>query len=160
MSSEQKLTKKQKKALAFRERKGKSKASPEDAIDQDEDAGDIPVDENQDRAEMEVAQMEVEKVSGKSKKQLQQEPKSKKKASGEEEGAAKKRKRDATDDQEPPPQKKKKKAAKTSGEDGEDAEASESAAKPKAPQRYILFIGEHTRSLRNSVLTLFRFQAI
>lgn len=160
MSSQQKLTKKQKKALVFRERKGKSKASPEDAIDQDEDGGDVPVDENQDRAEMEVTQMEVEKDAGKGKKAVQQDPKSKKTSAGEEEGTAKKRKRDAGDDQEPL-QKKKKKAAKAPAVDGEDADVSEAVAKPKAPQRYILFIGEMPRlSYLRFRVNMYSFQAI
>lgn len=48
MSGQQKLTKKQKKALAFRDRKGKGKPQSFDDLD------DVPVDENQDRAEVEL----------------------------------------------------------------------------------------------------------
>ncbi|KAI0756756.1 hypothetical protein C8Q80DRAFT_1264775 [Daedaleopsis nitida] len=51
MSSAAKLTKKQKKALAFRERKGKSKSSAQTFDEMDND---VPVDENQDLAEAEL----------------------------------------------------------------------------------------------------------
>ena len=53
MSSDAKLTKKQKKALAFRERKGKSKATATSsslADDAEDDAHAVPVMEDQDRA--------------------------------------------------------------------------------------------------------------
>ncbi|KAI9060551.1 hypothetical protein FKP32DRAFT_1655868 [Trametes sanguinea] len=147
MSAAQKLTKKQKKALAFRERKGgkgKGKAKSFDELDND-----VPVEENQDLAEAEVdaAAGAVEAQTGR--------------APGAEEGGAqdegaveraagkgKKRKREEGDGQDGEGAKEKKGKKKRKGADGEGVDAGDdgegegkSGSKKDVKRRYILFVG-------------------
>ena len=171
MSSAPKLTKKQKKALAFRERgKGKGKAKSFDELDND-----IPVEEDQDRADAallladEVSGLETQAGLPKDTKTKDAKAESKSAAEdGKGQGKGKKRKREdgnvemveggeevvgAT----PKVQaKKKRKAAdgtamNTSEEGTEDA--TEKEAK-KGKQKFILFVGTSPRCLP---LILFSF---
>lgn len=152
MSSAPKLTKKQKKALAFRERKGKGKVKSFDELDND-----IPVEENQDLAEAEGDE-EAPSV------EAQARPAASTKKGGAE-GAdtvgsahkGKKRKRELEDtgdtkdkdvgveEGDTAKQKAKKKRKGVDGS-GVEVETDESAEKGKGnskngKQRYILFIG-------------------
>ncbi|TFK56572.1 hypothetical protein OE88DRAFT_1730049 [Heliocybe sulcata] len=144
--SSQKLTKKQKKAIAFRERKGKGKA-------RDDGGNDIPVQEDQGLASIQVADVEHAddgaqreeggaaadgrggEVVGKSRKRKR-----------EEEAAGKGKEKDGKGEKEEgraKPEKKRKKAAKDEDEadaEGEvDLDGQKSVKKDK--QRYILFVG-------------------
>ncbi|KAI0673386.1 hypothetical protein C8Q78DRAFT_968332 [Trametes maxima] len=146
MSTPQKLTKKQKKALAFRERKGKGKAKSFDELDND-----VPVDENQDLAELEVGEenstMEVptgraadaQKGGAQDADVVVEGHKGKKRkredgAGSRDDGDVKKEQKSA----------KKQKAADGTGRDTGDAAAEEAKADgegKKIKQRYILFVG-------------------
>lgn len=143
MSSAPKLTKKQKKALAFRERKGKGKAKTFDDLDND-----IPVEENQDLAEAEDFDPSppLERPEGRPPSAQEGEGETSRNAKG------KKRKRDEKTDEageevagggdgaKPSQGKKKRKVV-----DGQGIEAGKSAETNSAEsskQRYILFVGE------------------
>ncbi|KAI0778433.1 hypothetical protein BD413DRAFT_465306 [Trametes elegans] len=143
MSAAQKLTKKQKKALAFRERKGKGKAKSFDELDND-----VPVEENQDLAEAEVdaAPGAVEAPQGRA---------ADAKAGGAQDADAlgsghkpKKRKREEGPGETGEGAKEQKSKKKRKGEDGAGVVAGDAAegevkegGKQKVKQRYILFVG-------------------
>ncbi|KAI0801021.1 hypothetical protein C8Q74DRAFT_1364672 [Fomes fomentarius] len=153
MSSAPKLTKKQKKALAFRERKGKGKAKGFDELDND-----VPIEENQDLAEAELDE-EAPPV------EAQARPATSTKKGGAESadtvGSAhkgKKRKREVEDTGDESKDKdvgveegdtgkqKAKKKRKGVDSSGVEVETDESAEKGKGnskngKQRYILFVG-------------------
>jgi nucleolar protein 6 len=122
----QKLTKKQKKALAFRERKGKSKHILKD----DDEGGDVPIDENQDLAEMESIQMEGQEEVGQDNTLNSVGKKQTKTGVQSTSENKKKRKRDDDDNEETQKSVKKKK------------KASDEESTKGTPQRFILFIGE------------------
>lgn len=145
------MTKKQKKAHAFRDRKGKGKPQSFDDLD------DVPVDENQDRAEVELAPagrkadakkgaaQDAEALGdgdrGKGKKRKREE-KPDGDAEAKEDGAGEKK------------TKKKRKGADGAGVAAGDAVkegAKEDTKKAQAKQRFILFVGEfqagHTGAL-------------
>lgn len=147
MSAAPKLTKKQKKGLAFRERKtGKGKG--ENGLAHSED-NDVPVLEDQDAFDAEGPSMAVEAVVEKKAKKLPSAGKEKEKSSGkrkaEEEGGEKSKKRkldstvdaDNTGSQEKPSNAKRKIHVDNGAEAGEKKVAKASAAK----QRFILFVG-------------------
>lgn len=160
MSGQQKLTKKQKKALAFRDRKGKGKPQSFDDLD------DVPVDENQDCAEVELDAEadDVEAPAGRkagAKKGAAQDAE----ALGDgDRGKGKKRKREEKPEGDEEAKedgagekntKKKRKGADGAGVAagdavGEDAKKADSK-KPQGKQRFILFVGEcqagHTGAL-------------
>lgn len=146
-SADRKLTKKQRKTLAFRERKG-NKAGEEKDVDQEgeNEAGDIPILEIQDEIDPEVVSVDAAKTV------------SKDKVTGPADAAKvakKKRKREAGDEinenggegGSPVKAKKSKKSKKDVGEvaegegEGEGDEASKGSSKTK--QRFILFVGEY-----------------
>ncbi|THG97722.1 hypothetical protein EW026_g4325 [Hermanssonia centrifuga] len=138
MSSTPKVTKKQKKALAFRERKGKGKATTNE-LDGDND---VPVMENQDlaEAEMEDSVLEGQKGAKKAKeshKEVVEEGKKRKRDNeegGQETKAKKKQKGKSGDVVELS-------ASKAEGE-GEPSEEKEPKAKTKVKQqKFILFVG-------------------
>ncbi|KAG6866062.1 hypothetical protein C0991_009159 [Blastosporella zonata] len=162
MSAPAKLTKKQKKGIAFRERKtGKGS---KDGVHRSED-NDVPVMEDQDAAILEGPSVEVVKVvEGKKSKSAANVPggdnkaKGKRKADAETEdtdaGKPKKRKRGDTDEvddagpaEEKPPTKRKKPVA-GAGEPGQDKKVA-TKAKNDGKQRFILFVGnlKYTTSL-------------
>jgi nucleolar protein 6 len=143
MSAQQKLTKKQKKSLAFRERKGKPKALP------DEEDRDVPIDENQDlRAEMDDFEMEVDKDGDRGKAQIHMADETERggpvKDSAERGPGARKRKREQAEDlDEVEKHPRKKKADKITTELVEkDGSIGTSSLTKKTLQRFILFIGE------------------
>ncbi|KAG6911596.1 hypothetical protein DXG01_011899 [Tephrocybe rancida] len=161
MSTPAKLTKKQKKGIAFRERKT-GKGRSKDGAHHSED-NDLPVMEDQDAPLLEGASVEVEAVvAGKKPKPAPKVPggdnqaKGKRKADAEDTDAGKPKKRkreDAVDvsDAEPTddkPTAKRKKPVAGAGEPSQDKKV---AAKPKADgkQRFILFVGnlKYTTSL-------------
>ncbi|KIP12542.1 hypothetical protein PHLGIDRAFT_124066 [Phlebiopsis gigantea 11061_1 CR5-6] len=135
MSAPAKLTKKQKKALAFRDRKGKDKAKATD----DQEENDVPVMEDQDAAAAEVedsamGHAQTDKHQDRSPAQVVE---------------GKKRKRDAGEAAEhgggkgkPKKRKKDSEQAETvvSGNGDAGQEVSKTKAKSK-PQRFILFVG-------------------
>ncbi|KAI0830562.1 hypothetical protein BC628DRAFT_1354570 [Trametes gibbosa] len=141
--SAQKLTKKQKKAVAFRERKGKSKPKGFDDLDND-----VPVEENQDRAEAEVDEDAgaVQAPAGR--------PADAKKGGAQdahllgEGGKGKKRKReqgpvdgDGEGAKETKSKKKRKGADGAGVAGGEEAEYEAKEDGNKVKQRFILFVG-------------------
>lgn len=155
MSGQQKLTKKQKKALAFRDRKGKGKPQSFDDLD------DVPVDENQDRAEVELgAEADaVEAPAGRA-------PGAKKGAAQDAEalgdgdrGKGKKRKREEKPEGDEEAKedgagekktKKKRKGADGAGvaagdavEEDKEEGKKEEGKKAQGKQRFILFVGEY-----------------
>ncbi|KAI0361356.1 hypothetical protein OH77DRAFT_1417595 [Trametes cingulata] len=143
MSAPQKLTKKQKKALAFRERKGKGKAKSFDELDND-----VPVEENQDLAEVQVDEEPgpVEAPAGRA---------ADAKKGGAQDADAlgaghkgKKRKREDGSTEEAEGAKEQKSKKKRKGADGAGVDAGDASegdgkedGKRKAKQRYILFVG-------------------
>ncbi|KAI0332024.1 hypothetical protein GY45DRAFT_1321573 [Cubamyces sp. BRFM 1775] len=141
--SAQKLTKKQKKALAFRERKGKGKAKSFDELDND-----VPVEENQDLAEVQDGEEAdpVEAPAGRA-------PDAKKGGAEDAEvldggKKGKKRKREDGDGQEQQQEgAKEQKSKKRKGADGQGVDAGDTADGEskgdgkKQKQRYILFVG-------------------
>ena len=144
-----KLTKKQKKALAFRERKGKSRAKPGDAFDEDNA---VPVTEDQ--AVSEVLQVEGGEVD---EPEERSDPPVVQKQS-------KKRKRDenGTEEEQNIQSKKKNRKAGSgeaaSGEVEDEEEAAEATPEDKKSkasvkdQRFILFVGAHV-----DILVYFRY---
>lgn len=157
MSSDTKLTKKQKKGLAFRERKGKGKARTADFEDNA-----LPVMENPDEAEdqlgTDVAKAGVEAgVVEVQTRDAEAEPRGAK-VVGESKKESKKRKRqpeEGEDGEQKTIPKKRKAKGKPVEKEGGDAEAVEdgetinSAEKGKGKgkekqQRFILFVGEYS----------------
>jgi len=147
MSSAQKLTKKQKKALAFRERKGKGKATV-----LDEEDNDVPVLEEQDTLEAQAEGGAVEDEAKPAQHAAAARAKDEDVLGGDQPKKPKKRKREedkAVVDDDAKPKQKKKKRRVGDGEDGaavdggSDAEAGEQGGegKGKAKQRFILFVG-------------------
>ena len=151
-----KLTKKQKKALAFRERKGKAKAT------EPEDDNAVPVMENQDDAEDSVGVHGVVREEGGAKgderpKVVAENKKRKRQAAEEEDESeakgpakTKKKRREGKDG------KAEGKAAVVAKEDeaeeagtegGEGGEGGESKSKAGKQQRFILFVGKWYQSL-------------
>ncbi|KZT05836.1 uncharacterized protein LAESUDRAFT_759743 [Laetiporus sulphureus 93-53] len=147
MSALQKLTKKQKKALAFRDRKGKGKAK---AFDEDNV---VPVDETQDLVddsmESQAPDSRMEGQAGHGKPSAAREPKMDEVLGSHK--STKKRKREdgnAVEDEKKPTQERKRR--KEAVKDGESKEVGLEAVddgeemtegKHKAKQRYILFVG-------------------
>ena len=130
MSSTPKLTKKQKKALAFREHKsGKSKAQAAD-----DETNDIPIMENVDDVEAEAAVVEKKqaKVVEKKAKGKAKEADADLKPKPSQNGESKKRKRD--DD-----------SAEASAEAGKKRKTVDEAS-GKIKQRFILFVGTSIQS--------------
>ncbi|KAI0322167.1 hypothetical protein OF83DRAFT_1167828 [Amylostereum chailletii] len=128
----QKLTKKQKKASAFRERKGKNKAGEDETLD-------VPVAEDQDAAEAETAEPvdpapPVKKAKGveKEKKQKDGDEKSAKPA---------KRKREQGEENAGEAQEGQKKKRRKKAKGGEQSAEGEQDAGDEKPQRLILFVG-------------------
>jgi nucleolar protein 6 len=140
MSAPTKLTKKQKKALAFRERKGKGKETA--AHEQFEN--DVPVMEDQDLAETEVADSRLEgqegaKVQDKGRAQVVEGKKRKRDEASEagdnkaEKAKSKKRKRDSEQAV----------AVLADGDQKDATEGKTTKGKAKGKQqRFILFVGE------------------
>lgn len=139
--SSDKLTKKQKKALAFRERKGKGKAKD---LDDDGMALDVPISEDQDIAE--IGDVDGEEDGEEGDRQLEEVVRK----------AGKKRKREDEVDvgksgdnsSEVDANRKKKKRKAASGDEAQDADAEGEetkkpvkASKADVKQRFILFIG-------------------
>ncbi|CDO73473.1 hypothetical protein BN946_scf185013.g108 [Trametes cinnabarina] len=144
MSAAQKLTKKQKKALAFRERKGKGKPKSFDELDND-----VPVEENQDLAEAEV-DAEAGAVEAPARRAAGAQKAGAQAQDAVEGGNAKGKKRKREDGAEQDgvgakeqKAKKKRKGANGEGVDtGDEAEGeSKSSGKKDAKRRYILFVG-------------------
>jgi len=159
MSGPAKLTKKQKKGIAFRERKIGKGRSKDGAIRSEDN--DVPVLEEQDTLDVEGAPMEVEKVvEGKTSKPATQicansVPVTGKRKANEEFGTPKKRKRNADvevevevdDVGEDRQVTKRKKPMDEAGASSEKTVAL--TAKPERKQRFILFVGnlKYTTSL-------------
>lgn len=155
MSAPQKLTKKQKKGVAFRERKqGKRTKVPQ------EDAGDdldVPVAEDQDLAGIQVGNVEAAEAvgNGKNRSARKDEDKGKNKEGAKSEAAdvvvessegKKKRKREVvTEDkgnEEDKPKRKRKKGAVSDGEGSGNAPADgKKTVSSEGKQRFILFVG-------------------
>ncbi|EPT04043.1 hypothetical protein FOMPIDRAFT_87560 [Fomitopsis schrenkii] len=150
MSSAQKLTKKQKKALAFRERKGKSKGKAQAADDVEDN--DVPVLEDQDALEAEAEAGPVEDAPQPAKHAGAARAADASVLGDGQPKQTKKRKREEEEDEAAvgdgqPKQKQKKKKRRSNGEDGAavteggDAEEPVGEGKEKAKQRLILFVG-------------------
>ncbi|TCD67104.1 hypothetical protein EIP91_000567 [Steccherinum ochraceum] len=151
MSDAAKLTKKQKKALAFRERKGKGRAKPGDDFNDEDNA--VPLAEDQDRAEvLPVEGREVDKPDEGGDKAVVRTQGVKRKRKADEEGEGERGGKEDEHDVESQPKKQKKRKARSSdavpgGDEAEDEDAgSDEKAKkgskenPKQ-QRFILFVG-------------------
>ncbi|KAI0652098.1 hypothetical protein C8Q79DRAFT_897876 [Trametes meyenii] len=146
MSTSQKLTKKQKKALAFRERKGKGKAKSFEELDND-----VPVDENQDLAELEAGEETGLMESPKGRTADAQKGGAQDEDAVGESHKGKKRKReegvgleeDVDGKQEQQSKKKRKDAdgAEVDTGNAADGQAKEDSKSKKMKQRYILFVG-------------------
>ncbi|KAG6877884.1 hypothetical protein C0993_002885, partial [Termitomyces sp. T159_Od127] len=151
MSATVKLTKKQKKGIAFRERKTGTRRSRDGGGAHNSEDNDVPVMEDQDALAAEGAAVEMaEVVEGKKSKSVSKgdddQAKGKRKAEadeadGEHSSKPKKRKRqdadvDAPDSTEEKPVAKRKKPVEDAGESGQHTKV---AAKSK--QRFILFLG-------------------
>ncbi|KAG5647542.1 hypothetical protein DXG03_008895 [Asterophora parasitica] len=163
MSAPAKLTKKQKKGIAFRERKsGKGRRKDEAARSEDND---VPVMEDQDTLGLEGAGVEIQEVEGKTKGKgpaamasvsgNQGQATGKRKADAEEQAndKPKKRKRDVDADvggvEEERKDTKRKKLLDESEESGEKKAAATKSEKSDGKQRFILFVGnlKYTTSL-------------
>jgi nucleolar protein 6 len=132
----EKLTKKQKKGLAFRQKKGKGKQQVDEELGRD-----VPVSENQDVQEIEHEQQPQASDEGRQPPQTDEPAKK---------TTSKKRKRDETvekTEKESVEQKrpKRRKSAKAVGDGAANTEAGssvqESGDKKKSAQRLILFVG-------------------
>ncbi|KAI0375253.1 hypothetical protein BV20DRAFT_960350 [Pilatotrama ljubarskyi] len=143
MSAPQKLTKKQKKALAFRERKGKGKAKSFDELDND-----VPVEENQDLAEVQVDEEPgpVEAPAGRAADAKKGGAQDADALDGGNKGKKRKREEGNAGDAEGAKEQKSKKKRK--GADGAGVDTGDAAegdgqedGKKKVKQRYILFVG-------------------
>jgi nucleolar protein 6 len=137
MSSQQKLSKKQKKALAYRGRKGKSKAV--------EESLDVPIGENPDLAEMEGLEVEVEQVAGHGKAQVRLESEAEKDAAGG--GGSRKRKREEGQDLDEVVKMEKRKK-------NEADKTDDTSVTKTTPRRFILFIGNAGFTLRSPSLII------
>ena len=147
MSSAQlpKLTKKQKKGIAFRERKqGKSSKGKNDQPDGEGGGQDVPIQEAVDQAEIQDSDVEMEKAASTRSKETT-DKKGKGKAVAVREDAkvvesAKKRKREEGETHEGAHEgeKPKQKKLKSGSEDGAKAEKDSSN---RGKQRFILFVG-------------------
>ncbi|KAI0931830.1 hypothetical protein AcW2_000623 [Taiwanofungus camphoratus] len=142
MTAPQKLTKKQKKALTFRERKGKGRAK---GLNEDND---VPVEENQDIVEAEIPTHVVENKAGD--KELRRQGDSQNEKMVESREFAKKRRREDDEKEkgvEKPRPKKRKGLDNEEGNTGFDVEAEADQVgngeqnETKMKQRYILFVG-------------------
>lgn len=140
MSAAQKLTKKQKKALAFRDRKGKGKAKTLEALQ------DVPIEEDQVLAETEAEDRPVEDQTRRA--ETPSKGASKVEPVVEDSKPARKRKRAEDEDAEGAKEKRSKKKPKSDKtvdaktEDGEDeGEKDSGKTKNAVKQRYILFVG-------------------
>ncbi|KAF8078824.1 hypothetical protein FPV67DRAFT_80879 [Lyophyllum atratum] len=153
MSAPAKLTKKQKKGIAFRERKtGKGRSKDEHLEDND-----VPVLEDQDTLDVEGAPVEMEKmVGGKESKPATQvsgssDPVKGKRKAEKEVTAQKKRKRDADAEVESVEGKQPTKRKKPMDDAGASSEQKKVGPIPKSEgkQRFILFVGnlKYTTSL-------------
>ncbi|KAI0639656.1 hypothetical protein C8Q77DRAFT_1152619 [Trametes polyzona] len=140
----QKLTKKQKKALAFRERKGKGKAKSFDDLDND-----VPVEENQDLAEVQVGEeaAAVEAPAGRAKDAKKAGAPDADAVEGGNKGKKRKREDEAAavdgegaKEQQQKPKKKRKGADGAGVAAGDAGEGAKQEGK-KVKQRYILFVG-------------------
>jgi len=137
MGEAEKLTKKQKKAQAFRERKGKGRAKPRGDFDEDNA---VPVAEDQDRAEvLPLEDLAVDEPAEKGDTPVVPKPQPKKRKredGGEEEPSVKSKK-----------QKRRSSEAIPSGGQSEDVEETEEVqaaqkhTKEGVKQRFILFVG-------------------
>lgn len=141
MSAPQKLTKKQKKGIAFRERKGKGKDAAH--TDNMED-NDVPIMEEQDLVPSDVDQLEMEAVEVEKKKISASKGKAKGNAKDSvlevDDGAqkTKKRKRDSEEEVN--------KEDKVAGSDskrkkGNDTKVAKTEGNTESKQRFILFVG-------------------
>jgi hypothetical protein len=171
MSSPPRLTKKQKKAVAFRERKtGKGNSREQD------DDNDIPILEDQDMVDADVTQTEVQPMVVEKKKkkpetnetELSGKSKDKGKGKGKAEsdggeglvGKAKKRKRDVDVDmdealEKPEGGRKTTKRTKTmDNAEGYGTEKVKGKAKPQIKQRFILFVGKTLICIVSIMLTM------
>lgn len=126
MSAQAKLTKKQKKALAFRERKGKPKTKDFDETNA------VPIVENEDNMEDQTEDNDVEAPA-----QMAEVHESSKPV------ASKKRKRtgeEGNEEKDKPEPKKKREGTEPAAEEDDAAETNTQTEK-KSKQRYILFVG-------------------
>lgn len=155
MSAPPKLTKKQKKGVAFRERK-QGRGKGKDAVDDVDN--DVPIQEDQDTADVQAVQVEGKgmvrsKGESKVKKQSkdvdavvsEKQKKRKREAEPDEgEGSTKKEAKDDTQADKP---KRKKKKGPIDGDGAETGVAKAAAAKKPSQnemkQRFILFVGEY-----------------
>ncbi|KAH8102568.1 hypothetical protein BXZ70DRAFT_1063351 [Cristinia sonorae] len=143
MVEPEKLTKKQKKALAFRERKGKARAKPGDTLDDEDNA--VPVAEDQ--IDAEVLQVETPAVNeskqGSDKAVVPQHGVKRKREQAEQDGEAaksrKSKKRKGSGDEEVSGGGEGEEVGNPGGE-GEE-EGAKKATKDRKQQRFILFVG-------------------
>ncbi|KAJ3477144.1 hypothetical protein NLI96_g10670 [Meripilus lineatus] len=144
MSSTTKLTKKQKKALAFRSRKGKPSKSSDDLLDTEDNA--IPISEDQDLVDTDqVVSQEVSSISkppseGKKRKrdqeQKQEKPVENGPTVGSEKSAKSKKRKSVTDEYDAPAQ-----TEEGEGESGPAKKKRKGVPKEDIKQRFILFVG-------------------
>ncbi|KAG6817726.1 hypothetical protein H0H87_004517 [Tephrocybe sp. NHM501043] len=168
MSAPAKLTKKQKKGIAFRERKTGKGHKDKDGAYRSED-NDVPVMEDQDAALLEGPSVEVAKVvEGKKSKSTEDvsgsdsKAKGKRKAGAEDAdtdaGKPKKRKREDKDSNiddaehaEEKPAAKRKKPVEGAGDSGPDKKVAKKT-KPDGKQRFILFVGTYVLVFSSTVV--------
>jgi len=125
-----KLTKKQKKALAFRDRRGKGKAT-----DHDEDIIAVPISEDQDTADLMGHQMEITEGVRDEVEEKQSKPRAKK-CELEKDGSARPKKRKRVTQGEGVERTKRMRKAV-----GEEGKAGRDQDKLSANQRLLLFVG-------------------
>lgn len=157
MSGAGKLTKKQKKALAFRERKGKGRAKPGDDFNDEENA--VPLAEDQDHVDVPpVEGGEVDKSNRGSDKEVVRPQGVKRKRQKDEVGEDKHDGKEDEHDVESQSKKPKKRKTGSSEADpgGDEAEEEDAASSGKAKkgskenpkqQRFILFVGAFEQPL-------------